>query len=176
MSNRSVTLWPQRLNSIWYGIVHYCQNVWGHGPLHWQFEQHKTTLEISQLAHCSKWTVYNVLQLHRDYSQTQNSFAHSGSHLHIIDNGYATHALLQANPVLYLDELQEQLFSAPDRNISLATLLCTIWQLAMTHKQSIDCKCEIHPCHSHQTHHLLSMSWDSSSTEQLALQQTLGHC
>ncbi|OAX31828.1 hypothetical protein K503DRAFT_777259, partial [Rhizopogon vinicolor AM-OR11-026] len=32
------------------------------------------------------------------------------------------HALLQANPTLYLDELQEQLFAARDKYISLSTI------------------------------------------------------
>ena len=105
--------------------------------VHWRFEQHKTTLEISQLAQCSEQTVYEVLQLHRDYSQITNPFACSRGCPCILDNGDVKYiyALLWANPMLYLDELQEQLLFAWDRDVSLATLSCTIRQLAMTHKQ-----------------------------------------
>ena len=43
-------------------------------------------------------------------------------------------ALLEANPGLYLDELQEQLFSMRDKDVSLATISWTIQRLAMSHK------------------------------------------
>ncbi|KAJ8582892.1 hypothetical protein M405DRAFT_846176 [Rhizopogon salebrosus TDB-379] len=72
------------------------------------FWQHKTALEISKLAQYSERTVYGVLRLHCDYGQ--------------------------ANPTLYLDELQEQLFAARDKDVSLATISRAIRKLAMTHK------------------------------------------
>ena len=37
--------------------------------------------------------------------------------------------------MLYLDELQEQLFAVRDKDVSLATLSHAIQRLAMTHKQ-----------------------------------------
>jgi len=94
----------------------------------WWFEQYKTAFEIPQLAQCSEQTVYDVFPLHQDYGQTKNPFAHSRGHPHIFNNGNVEYiyALLQANPTLYLDELQEQFFSAQDRDVSFATLLCTI--------------------------------------------------
>ena len=81
----------------------------------WCFEQHMTALQISVLAGCSEQAVYKVLRLHRDYSQVTNPFTHSrGRRILDNDNVEYIHALLQANPALYLDELQEQLLSAWD--------------------------------------------------------------
>ena len=103
----------------------------------WRFEQHKTAFEISKLANCSERTVYDILRLHRDYSQITNPFARSRGRPRILDNGDVeyVHALLQANPTLYLDELQEQLFAARDKDVSLATLSRVIRRLAVTHKR-----------------------------------------
>ena len=77
--------------------------------VHWWFEQHKTAFKISKLADCSEQIVYNILQLHQDYGQITNPFACSRGHPHILDNGNVeyVHALLQANPTLYLDDLHE---------------------------------------------------------------------
>ncbi|KAG2033427.1 hypothetical protein BDR03DRAFT_872049, partial [Suillus americanus] len=41
---------------------------------------------------------------------------------------------LQANPAMYLDELQEQLLTAWNKDISLATLSRATQRLGMTHK------------------------------------------
>jgi transposase len=103
----------------------------------WRFEHHQTALEISTLAGCSERTVYEILRLHRDYGQVTNPFARTRGRPRILNNGDIEyiHALLQANPMLYLDELQEQLFAAQDKDISLATLSRAIWRLAMTHKR-----------------------------------------
>jgi hypothetical protein len=46
------------------------------------------------------------------------------------------HALLQANPTLYLDELQEQLFAIRNKDVSLTTISHVIRRSAMTNKQA----------------------------------------
>jgi hypothetical protein len=72
----------------------------------WRLKQHMTALQISVLVGCTE--VYKVLRLHRVYyGQVTNPFTRSRGRLHILDVEYI-HALLQANPALYLDELQEQ--------------------------------------------------------------------
>ncbi|OAX30609.1 hypothetical protein K503DRAFT_645891, partial [Rhizopogon vinicolor AM-OR11-026] len=73
--------------------------------------------EISKLAQCSERTVYDVLRLHRDYGQVTNPFSRRGRPrvLDPVDIQYI-HALFQTNPTLYLDELQEQLFAARDKD------------------------------------------------------------
>jgi transposase len=103
----------------------------------WRFEQHMTALQISVLAGCSERAVYKVLRLHWDYGQVTNLFTRSRGRPRILDNGDVEniHTLLQANPALYLDELQEQLLSARDTDVSLATPSRAIRQLAMTHKR-----------------------------------------
>ncbi|KAG2037495.1 hypothetical protein BDR03DRAFT_821255, partial [Suillus americanus] len=55
--------------------------------------------------------VYNILRLHRDNGQVTNPFACRGGHPRILDtvDTKYIHALLQENPAMYLDELQEQL-------------------------------------------------------------------
>ena len=102
----------------------------------WRFEEHMTALQISILAGCSERTVYKVLWLHRDYGQVTNPFTRSRGQPRVLENGDVEyiHALLQANPALYLDELQEQLFSVRDKDVSLASLCRAIWRRAMTHK------------------------------------------
>src|SRR6202040_863239 len=105
--------------------------------VHWRFEQNMTAPQISVLAGCSERTVYEVLRLHRDYGQVTNPFIRSRGRPRILENGDIEyiHALLQANPALYLDELQEQLFSVRDKDVSLASLSRAIRRLAMTHKR-----------------------------------------
>jgi transposase len=97
--------------------------------------QHKTAVEISKLAQYSERTVYSVLRLHCYYGQVTNPFSRRSRPrvLDPVDIQYI-HALLQANPTLYLDELQEQLFAARDKDVSLATISRAIRKLAMTHK------------------------------------------
>jgi hypothetical protein len=94
----------------------------------WRFEQQKTVHKISELACCSERTVYEVLRLHWDYGKVNNPFTHNRGRPRILDNGNVEYiyALLQANPGLYLDELQEQLFAVRDKDVSLATISRTI--------------------------------------------------
>ena len=94
----------------------------------WRFEQHKTAREIAILAGCSESTVYDVLRLHREYGQVNNPFARMKGHARILSQAdiHYIHALLQANPSLYLDELQEQLLAARDVDISIATISRTL--------------------------------------------------
>ncbi|KAJ7812919.1 hypothetical protein B0H14DRAFT_2523183 [Mycena olivaceomarginata] len=90
----------------------------------WRYEHHKTAAEIAELAGCSERTVYNVLRWYRDYGQTSNPHARSRGRPRLLDMGdlnYLT-ALLDANPGLYLDELQACLLDARHVDASMATL------------------------------------------------------
>ena len=65
----------------------------------------------------------------------QSNHQHSRGHpciLNTVDIEYI-HALLQANPALYLDE---QLLAARNKDVSLATLSHTVWRLGMTYKDT----------------------------------------
>ncbi|KAJ7229587.1 hypothetical protein C8J57DRAFT_1011829, partial [Mycena rebaudengoi] len=82
----------------------------------WRYEQQKSATEIAELAGCSESTVYNILRLHRDYGQTTNPFARPRGRpraLDMADMNYLT-SLLDVNPGLYLDELQQKLYDARD--------------------------------------------------------------
>ena len=103
----------------------------------WRYERRKTVLEISKLACCSKRTVYKVLRLHREYGQVINPFVRCRGRPHIFSNGNLEYlcSLLQANPALYLDELQENILHVRDVDVSIATISQALRGLALTHKE-----------------------------------------
>ncbi|KAG0695569.1 hypothetical protein DFH29DRAFT_762048, partial [Suillus ampliporus] len=83
----------------------------------WRFQQWKTVAEIAHLAGCSQRNVYKVLKLHRDFGQTRNPFAHRHGRPCILDQhdlSFIT-SILDANPSLFLGEIQERLLEA--RNV-----------------------------------------------------------
>ncbi|TEB22090.1 hypothetical protein FA13DRAFT_1571958, partial [Coprinellus micaceus] len=77
----------------------------------WRYTDRRPVREIVQLARCSERTVYSVLACHREYGQFSNPFAHTRGRRRALEMADITYLLsaLQANPSLYLDELQEQL-------------------------------------------------------------------
>jgi len=103
----------------------------------WWYEQWKTVLDISRLARCSQRTVYEVLRLHRGYGQVVNPFVRARGRPHILSNGDLEYlrSLLQANPALYLDELQEDLLAVQDVEVSIATISRALRGMALTHKE-----------------------------------------
>ncbi|KIJ58294.1 hypothetical protein HYDPIDRAFT_61463, partial [Hydnomerulius pinastri MD-312] len=80
----------------------------------WRNQLGKSTSEIAELAGCSERTVREVLQLHRDFGTVQNPLARPRGGPGILNSGDITYlsSLLDANPSLYLDELQERLLEA----------------------------------------------------------------
>lgn len=103
----------------------------------WRYVHNKSASEIAELAGCSERTVYTVLRNHRDYQQTGNPFARTRGRARILDQGDITYvtSLLQANPTLYLDEIQERLAEARGVEASLATLSRVLRRLDITHKR-----------------------------------------
>jgi transposase len=77
----------------------------------WCTELGKSTVEIAELAGCSKHTVPEVLQLHRETGNVQNTFAqlHGSPQSLGQDNMTYISSLLDANPTMYLDKLQTKL-------------------------------------------------------------------
>jgi transposase len=109
-----------------------CQNM-----AVWRYEQRKTVLEISKLARCCEKTVYTLLRYHREYGQFTNPFAQGRGrprNLSTADLEYL-HSILQANPALYLDELQEKLQFYRDVDVSIATISRALRSMALTHKK-----------------------------------------
>lgn len=103
----------------------------------WRYTHQKTAAEIADLAGCSERTVYTILRNHRDYLQTSNPFARPRGRPRILDQGDITYitSLLQANPTLYLDEIQERLLEARGVEPSLSTLSRVLQRLDITHKR-----------------------------------------
>ncbi|KAG2351467.1 hypothetical protein BDR07DRAFT_1270091 [Suillus spraguei] len=77
----------------------------------WHFQQQKTIAEIAQLAGCSQRSIYKILTLHQDFGHARNPFARRRGKPRILnqqDLSFIT-SILDANPSLFLDEIQEQL-------------------------------------------------------------------
>jgi transposase len=103
----------------------------------WHTELGKSTVEIAQLAGCCERTVREVLRLHRESGNVHNTFAKSRGRPRSLNQGDVTYisSLLDANPTLYLDELQIKLAEARDVDVSIATLSRAVRHLAITHKK-----------------------------------------
>ena len=77
----------------------------------WCSELGKPDPEIAALSGCSEQTVHEVLWLHHEYGIVQNPYAQPCGHHHSLttdDLNYLC-SILDANPCLYLDELQSWL-------------------------------------------------------------------
>ena len=77
----------------------------------WCTELGKSTAEIAELAGCSECIVQEVLWLHRESGNIHKTFAQPHSGPRSLNQGNITYisSLLNANPTLYLDELQIRL-------------------------------------------------------------------
>ena len=103
----------------------------------WRTELGKSTVEIAELAGCSERTVREDLRLHRESGNVHNTFTrpHGGPQsLNQGDISYIS-SLLDANPTLYLDELQIKLAETRHVDVSIATLSRAVRHLAITHKK-----------------------------------------
>lgn len=90
----------------------------------WRQGQGKTVRDIAALADCSECTVYTVLKYDREYGVVVNPSARQRGcrrTLEVTDIDFVL-ALIDANPSIYLDELQERLLEVRDLDVSLATL------------------------------------------------------
>jgi len=94
--------------------------------------------EIAHLAGCSIRSVFYILAYHRDFATTCNPFVY-GTHgrirsLDIGDINYIS-SLLNANPKLFLDEIQESLMQYRQREASISTLSRALRHIQITHKK-----------------------------------------
>jgi transposase len=102
----------------------------------WRYEQRKPAAEIAELAGCSERTVYGILHNHWDFGQTANPYTQRCGcprALEIGDINYLS-SLLDANPTMYLDELQEMLWENQEVDVTLSTLLRTLKRIAAMNK------------------------------------------
>jgi len=103
----------------------------------WKTEMGKSTAEIAELAGCCVRTVRNVLYFEREYGVVNNPLAQAHSRPRSLDTGDINYisSLIRANPVLYLDEIQDRLLQYRNLEVSLATLSRALHHLALTHKK-----------------------------------------
>ena len=103
----------------------------------WHDEQHLSVQEIAGLVGCGVRTVYNILSYHRDYHTLRNPSTR-GPHganrpLDMGDMNYIE-SLIDAQPKIYLDEIQDELLERQDVFVSISTLSRTLHRLSMTRK------------------------------------------
>lgn len=103
----------------------------------WKTEMGKSTTEIAELAGCCVRTVHNVLHFEREYGVVNNPLAQAHSRPRSLDTGDIDYisSLIQANPVFYLDEIQDRLLQYRNVEVSLATVSRALHHLALTHKK-----------------------------------------
>lgn len=87
-------------------------------------EEGKQANKIAELAACSVRTVYYILSYYRDYQTTTNPFGRPTGRKRILDMGDINFlvALIEAKPKIFLDELQDQLLTSRDVDVSVATI------------------------------------------------------
>ncbi|KIK73506.1 hypothetical protein PAXRUDRAFT_61712, partial [Paxillus rubicundulus Ve08.2h10] len=79
----------------------------------WRYEGQKSIAEIAELAGCSECIVFKILRLHRDFGHVNNPFARCRGRPRSLDQHDLMYirSILNTNPSLYLDEIQEQLLT-----------------------------------------------------------------
>ncbi|KIM82447.1 hypothetical protein PILCRDRAFT_70559, partial [Piloderma croceum F 1598] len=90
----------------------------------WYLVDQYTYCQIAGLADCSIGHVSNVMRNFREFSQVKNPFSSCTGHPSQIETGDIVylHALLEANPALYLDKLKTHLLSIQNINLLIATI------------------------------------------------------
>ncbi|KAF7980969.1 hypothetical protein HWV62_35764 [Athelia sp. TMB] len=100
------------------------------------YEEHMTVREIAAKQRVSIGLVSKVLQLYGMYGSVINPFASGRGWQAILDEGDILYieAILEANPGLYLDEIQAKLQSVREIDVSVATISRTLTRLELTRK------------------------------------------
>jgi len=103
----------------------------------WRYGDGKLIREIADLAGCTERSVYNILWYYREHGDTSNPFAiKPQGRPRILEMGGLSFlaSLLDTNPTLYLDELQEKLTEVRNIDVSISTLSRAIRKMSLTHK------------------------------------------
>lgn len=103
----------------------------------WRYTNGKLVREIADLAGCTERTIYNILRYHREHGKTSNPYAINPRgrprKLEMGDLNFLA-SLIDANPTVYLDELQDKLFESRQLEVSIPTLSRALRNMALTHK------------------------------------------
>ncbi|KAH6880190.1 hypothetical protein BKA70DRAFT_1061320, partial [Coprinopsis sp. MPI-PUGE-AT-0042] len=105
--------------------------------IRWHVEFGLSTEELATLAGCSRRNVQYILSYFRDFNALRNPFARGvmgrRRALTSVDINFIN-SMLQAQPKLYLDEIQERLLRYRHVDVSLATISRTLRRLSISHK------------------------------------------
>lgn len=103
----------------------------------WRYQQLKTASQIAELTGCSEQTVFNILCFYRDFGQVNNPYKRQKGLPRTLNPGDLNYisSILEANPTLYLDEIQQRLFEARDCDVSIAAICRAVGRLELTHKK-----------------------------------------
>ncbi|KAH7903730.1 hypothetical protein BJ138DRAFT_980463, partial [Hygrophoropsis aurantiaca] len=80
----------------------------------WRYDERLSISRIATLAGCSERTVHNILRLEFEYGQVTNPLTRPRGRPRALqqeDLNFIT-SILDANPTLYTDEIQEQLLDS----------------------------------------------------------------
>ncbi|KAL6303948.1 hypothetical protein BKA93DRAFT_720621, partial [Sparassis latifolia] len=77
----------------------------------WREVEHHEIQDIVELAGCKERAIYNVLRTYHEFGTVQNLMVCARGRPRLLKTGDMNYlsSLLHANPMLYLDEIQEQL-------------------------------------------------------------------
>ena len=113
--------------------------------VNWYFEEGLTYREIRDRAQCSIGLISKVLRNYEDFGQVVNPFSKRTGRPPMIEDGDIQYisSLLDANPILYLDKIQQRLHSARNIYLTIATLSCLLTQYGLTrkHVQKVTLEC-----------------------------------
>jgi len=102
----------------------------------WYYEEELSYREIRDRAECSIGLISKVLQNHRQYGVVTNPFSRRTGRPPNIADGDVEYiaSLLEANPVLYLDELQHRVWATRGVKMSIASLSRLLIRYGLTRK------------------------------------------
>ena len=102
----------------------------------WYYTDNKTMEEIRDLARCSIGLISNVIRNYREYGEVRNPFTRrAGRPRSLSDEDMAfIQTLIDANPSLYLDEIQQRLYDIREVNISISTISRALTHLDLSWK------------------------------------------
>jgi len=105
--------------------------------VHWYYQDDMTMEEIWDLAHCSLGLIiYKVISNYWEFGQVRIPFTRRMGRPSTLSDGdlIFLKAILEANPGLYLDEMQEKLATVRDVHASIATISRTLEHIQLPKK------------------------------------------
>lgn len=103
----------------------------------WRLEDGKTYHELAKLAGCSIGTINNILHYHYEFGQSTNPFNRRPGPAPLLnaEDMAFIDELLEREPCLFLDELQDRLEEGRGKRVSMSTLYRNITKLNITGKR-----------------------------------------